>query len=133
MVRSVTVNHILHYNGNKNVVRSIRHVSCFHLERYDKMIKIVYASYILTFPCKMKNERSDILKFSFHSSGIMLKSFHNFELRGGERLFPLFQFCVLEPELISSNSLFFTNLFCSSITVKAPSNSTNSNSTKQLY
>ena len=29
-------------NGNRIVVGSIRHVSCLHLERYDKMIKIVY-------------------------------------------------------------------------------------------
>ena len=42
LVRSKTTHHILQPNGNRNVVGSIPHVSCFHLERYDKMIKIVY-------------------------------------------------------------------------------------------
>ena len=50
LVRSVTIHHILQSNGNRNVVGSIRHVFCFHLERYNKIIKIVYTSYILTFP-----------------------------------------------------------------------------------
>ena len=50
LVRSVTIHHILQSNGNRNVVGSIRHVFCFHLERYDKIIKIAYTSYILTFP-----------------------------------------------------------------------------------
>ena len=35
LVRSVTIHHIFQSNGNKNIVGSIRHVSCFHLERYD--------------------------------------------------------------------------------------------------
>ena len=34
LVRSVTIHHIFHSNGNKNIVGSIRHVFCFHLERY---------------------------------------------------------------------------------------------------
>ena len=42
LVRSVTFNHIVQPNGNGNVVGSIRYVSCFHLERCDKIIKIVY-------------------------------------------------------------------------------------------
>ena len=42
LVRSVTIHHILQPNGNRNVVGSICRVSCFHLERYDKIIKIVY-------------------------------------------------------------------------------------------
>ena len=44
------VHHILQSNGNKNVVRAIQHVWCFHLERYDKTIKIVYYVNILTLP-----------------------------------------------------------------------------------
>ena len=50
LVRSVKIHHVLQCNGNRNVVGSIRHVFCFHLERYDKIIKIAYTSYILTFP-----------------------------------------------------------------------------------
>ena len=50
LVRSVTIRHVLQSNGNGNVVGSIRHVFCFHLERYDMIIKIAYTSYILTFP-----------------------------------------------------------------------------------
>ena len=42
----------LHPSGNRNVVGSIRHVSCFHLERYDKMIKIVYYVIHINFPIK---------------------------------------------------------------------------------
>ena len=42
LVRSVTINHIVQPKGNGNVVGSIRYVSCFHLERCDKIIKIVY-------------------------------------------------------------------------------------------
>ena len=42
LVRSKTIHHILQPNGNRNLVGSIRHVSYFHLERYDKMIKIVH-------------------------------------------------------------------------------------------
>ena len=88
----------------------------------------------------MKNERSDILKFSFHSSIIMfwlMKSFPtilNYDASGlvqkvgSVLLLPFFPFCVLESELISSKSLFFTILFRASISVK-----TASNSTKQLY
>ena len=37
---------------NRNVVGSIRHVSCFHLERYDKMIKTVYYVIHINFPIK---------------------------------------------------------------------------------
>ena len=64
-----------------------------------------------------------------------MKSFHHFKLRcglsqkrDGERLLPFFTFCILESELISTNSLFFTNLFSVNITVKI-----RSNSTKKLY
>ena len=64
-----------------------------------------------------------------------MKSFHHFKLRcdltlkrGRERLLPFFPFCILDSELISINSLFFTNLFCANITVK-----TRSNSTKKLH
>ena len=64
-----------------------------------------------------------------------MKSFHHFKLRcgftqkpGGEHLLSLFPFCMLESELISSNSLFFTNLFRTNITL-----TTRSNSTKKLY
>ena len=42
LVRSITIHHILQPSGNRNVVGSIRHVSCFHLEWHDKIIKIVY-------------------------------------------------------------------------------------------
>ena len=52
LVRSVTIHHILQSNGNRNVVGSIRHVFCFHLERYDKMIKIVYYVIHINFPIK---------------------------------------------------------------------------------
>ena len=77
-------------------------------------------------------------KFSFHSSRIMfpfMKSFHHFKLRcgltqkrGSEHLLSFFPFCILESELMSSNSLFFTNLSRANITIR-----TSSNSTKQLY
>ena len=50
LVRSVTIRHVLQSNGNGNVVGSIRHDFCFHLERYDMIIKSAYTSYILTFP-----------------------------------------------------------------------------------
>ena len=58
---------------------------------------------------------------------IIYQSFHHFKLQcqwsypekwGGECLLPLFQFWVLESELISSNSLFFSNFICTSITVE---------------
>ena len=52
LVRFITIYHILQSNGNKNVVASIRHVSCFHLERYNKMIKIVYYVIHVNFPIK---------------------------------------------------------------------------------
>ena len=52
LVRSVTIHHFLQANGNRNVVGSIRHVSCFHLERYNKMIKIVYYVIHINFPIK---------------------------------------------------------------------------------
>ena len=45
-----------------------------------------------------------------------------------KHMVPFFPFCVLESELIGSNSLFFTNLFRANITVK-----TLRNLTKQLY
>ena len=51
-VCSVTIHHILKSSGNTNIVGSIRHVSCFHLERYDKMIKIVYYVIHINFPIK---------------------------------------------------------------------------------
>ena len=61
-----------------------------------------------------------------------MKSFHHFKLRcgltqkrGGEHLLSFFPFCILNSELISSNSL---NLFRTNITVR-----TRSNSTKKLY
>ena len=41
LVHSVTIHYILQSNRNRNVVGSIRHVTCFHLEQYDKKIKIV--------------------------------------------------------------------------------------------
>ena len=41
LVLSVTTHHILQSDGNRNVVGSIRHVFCSHLERYSKIIKIV--------------------------------------------------------------------------------------------
>ena len=60
-----------------------------------------------------------------------MKSFHHFKLRygltqkrGSEHLLPFFPYCILESELISSKSLFFTNLFLANITVWARSNST---------
>ena len=63
-----------------------------------------------------------------------MKSFHHFKLRcgltqkrGGEHLLSFIPFCILESELISSNSLFFTNLFRANINV-----TTRSNSTKKL-
>ena len=37
---------------NRNVAGSIRHVSCFHLERYGKMIKTVYYVIHINFPIK---------------------------------------------------------------------------------
>ena len=40
-VCSLTIDHILQSNGNRNKVGLIRHVSSFHLEPYNKMIKIV--------------------------------------------------------------------------------------------
>ena len=52
LVRSVTIHHFLQPNGNRNVVGSIRHVSCFHLEGYDKMIQIVYFVIHINFPIK---------------------------------------------------------------------------------
>ena len=52
LVRSVTIYHILQSNGNRNVVASIWQVSCFRLERYDKMIKIVYYVMHINFPIK---------------------------------------------------------------------------------
>ena len=52
LVSSVTIHHILQPNGNRNVVGSIQHYSCFHLERYDKMIKIVYYVIHINFPIK---------------------------------------------------------------------------------
>ena len=74
-------------------------------------------------------------KLFFRFSRIMfpfMKSFHHFKLRcaltqkrGGEYLLSFFPFCVLESELISSNSL---NLFHANIIVR-----TRSNSTKKLY
>ena len=57
-----------------------------------------------------------------------MKSFHHLKLRGGEPLLPFFPFCILESELISSNSVFLTNLFRANIAVK-----TLCNSTKKLY
>ena len=61
-----------------------------------------------------------------------MKSFHHFKLRcgltqkrGGEHLLSFFPFCILNSELISSNSL---NLFRTNITVR-----TRSNLTKKLY
>ena len=42
LVRSVTIHHILRSNANRNIIRSIRNMSCFHLERYDKVIIIFY-------------------------------------------------------------------------------------------
>ena len=61
-----------------------------------------------------------------------MKSFHHFKLRcgltqkrGGEHLLSFFPFCILNSELISSNSL---SLFRTNITVR-----TRSNSTKKLY
>ena len=52
LVCSVTIHHILQPNANRNVVGSIQRVSCFHLERYDKMIKIVYYVIHINFPIK---------------------------------------------------------------------------------
>ena len=52
LLRSVTIHHNLHSSWNRNVVGSIRHVSCFHLERYDKMIKNVYYVIYINFPIK---------------------------------------------------------------------------------
>ena len=57
LVRSATIHHILEPNGNGNVIESIRHVSCFHLERYDKMIKIVYYVIHINFPIKSVDSR----------------------------------------------------------------------------
>ena len=64
-----------------------------------------------------------------------MKSLHHFKLRcgliqkrGGKHLLSFLPFCILESELITSNSLFFTNLFRANITVR-----TSSNSTKKLY
>ena len=51
-VRSITIHQILQSNGSRNNVGSIRHVSSFHLERYDKMIKIVYCVIHINFPIK---------------------------------------------------------------------------------
>ena len=60
-----------------------------------------------------------------------MKSFHHFKLRfgltqkrGGKHLLSFFPFYILESELISSNSLFFTKLFRANITVRTRSNST---------
>ena len=50
--RSVKTHHIFQSNGNRNVVGLIRHFSCFHLGRYDKMIKIVYYFIHINFPIK---------------------------------------------------------------------------------
>ena len=82
----------------------------------------------------MWNERCDILNFSFHSSGTMnpfKKSFYHFKLQsgltqkwGGWHLLPFFPFSILESELISSNSLFFTKLFRANVTARTCSNST---------
>ena len=52
LLRSVTIHHNLHSSWNRNVVGSIRHVSCFHWERYDKMIKNVYYVIYINFPIK---------------------------------------------------------------------------------
>ena len=64
-----------------------------------------------------------------------MKSFHHFKLwrgltqkRGSERPLLFFPFWILESELKSSNSLFFTNLFRANIIAK-----TRPNSTKKLY
>ena len=73
--------------------------------------------------------------FPFFRNHVSIKSFHHFKLRygltqkrNGKPLLPFFPFYILESELISSNSLFFTNLFCTNITAE-----TRSNSAKQLY
>ena len=52
LVRSVTIHHILQSNEKRNIFGSIWHVSCFHLERYYKMIKIVYYVIHINFPIK---------------------------------------------------------------------------------
>ena len=52
LVRSVTIHHILQSSEKRNIFGSIWHVSCFHLERYYKMIKIVYYVIHINFPIK---------------------------------------------------------------------------------
>ena len=54
LVRSVMIYHKLQSNGNRNVVGSVRHVFCFHLERYDKIIKFVYTSTFNRFMLNVK-------------------------------------------------------------------------------
>ena len=59
-VRSVTIHYILQSKKDRNVFGLIRHVSCFHQERYDKMIKIVYVFFYKHI--KIQGLGSDILK-----------------------------------------------------------------------
>ena len=74
-VRSVTIHHILQPNGNSNVVESIQHVSYFHLERYNKMIKIVYYIIHTNFPIKPVDSCwKEVVNMKFMEKYIKLRS-----------------------------------------------------------
>ena len=75
LVCSVTIHYILQPNGNRNVVGSIQHVSCFHLDRYNKMIKIVYWVIHVNFPIKSVDSCwIEVVNIKFMEKYIKLRS-----------------------------------------------------------
>ena len=68
LVHSLTIHHILQPNGNKNVAESVCHVSSFHLEQYNKMIKIVYyVNHITGWPANFEMKiQEHITTFQVH-------------------------------------------------------------------
>ena len=118
---------------------SLRSFSARGFSKTEKNLpKVNKNGYYSTMKIKNENEKWTLwhskVFFPFFKNHVrLMKSFHHFKLRyqwscpdvwGGELLLPFFPFCVLESELINSKNLFFTNLFCTNITVKTPSNST---------
>ena len=72
------IHHFLQPNGNRNIVGSIEHVSCFHLDWYDKIIKIVYYVIHINFPIKSVDSCwIEVINMKFMKKYIKLRSFLN--------------------------------------------------------